>query len=114
MVPSAAKRLQAMSHRCMTSLRRLGPCRARGAARHRGGRVGQDHRVEAALRESRWISQAVVYGDNQPWLVALLTLDPEGPPALTAKAGCEPDFSPRVPGELEAAVDLRAALRGAA
>ena len=64
--------------------------------------------------ESRWISQAVVYGDNQPWLVALLTLDPEGPPALTAKAGCEPDFSPRVPGELEAAVDLRAALRGAA
>jgi long-chain acyl-CoA synthetase len=33
--------------------------------------------LEAALRESRWISQAVVYGDRRPYLVALLTLDPE-------------------------------------
>ncbi len=33
--------------------------------------------LEAALRDCRWLSQAVVYGDNRPYLVALLTLDPE-------------------------------------
>ena len=33
--------------------------------------------LETALRETRWISQAVVYGDNRPYLVALLTLDPD-------------------------------------
>ncbi len=31
--------------------------------------------IENALRETRWISEAVVYGDNRPYLVALLTLD---------------------------------------
>ena len=33
--------------------------------------------LETALRETRWVSQAVVYGDNRPYLVALLTLDPD-------------------------------------
>jgi long-chain acyl-CoA synthetase len=33
--------------------------------------------LESALRETRWISQAVVIGDNRPYLVALLTLDPD-------------------------------------
>jgi long-chain acyl-CoA synthetase len=31
--------------------------------------------IENALRETRWISEAVVYGDERPYLVALLTLD---------------------------------------
>jgi len=66
--------------------------------------------IEAALRESRWISQAVVYGDNRPYLVALITLDPEEVPALAAKAGCEPDIAtmtghPGVRAEIQAAVD---------
>jgi long-chain acyl-CoA synthetase len=43
--------------------------------------------IEAALRESRWISQAVVHGDNRPYLVALLTLDPEEAPALAEQLG---------------------------
>jgi long-chain acyl-CoA synthetase len=43
--------------------------------------------IEAALRESRWISQAVVHGDNRPYLVALLTLDPEEAPALAEQMG---------------------------
>jgi long-chain acyl-CoA synthetase len=43
--------------------------------------------IEAALRESRWISQAVVYGDDRSYLVALLTLDVEEAPALAQAAG---------------------------
>jgi long-chain acyl-CoA synthetase len=49
--------------------------------------------LETALKESRWISQAVVYGDNRPYLVALITLDPEEAPALAAQLGIEPDRS---------------------
>jgi long-chain acyl-CoA synthetase len=48
--------------------------------------------LENALRETRWISQAVVYGDNKPYLVALLTLDPEEAPALAERLGIEPDI----------------------
>jgi long-chain acyl-CoA synthetase len=47
--------------------------------------------IENALRESRWISQAVVHGDRRPYLVALLTLDSEEAPALAAELGIEPD-----------------------
>jgi long-chain acyl-CoA synthetase len=49
--------------------------------------------IEAALRESRWISQAVVAGDNKPYLVALVTLDPEEAPALAAELGIEADLA---------------------
>ena len=49
--------------------------------------------LESALRESRWISQAVVVGDNHPYLVALLTLDPEEAPALAAELGVAPDVA---------------------
>jgi len=31
--------------------------------------------IENALRDTRWISEAVVYGDERPYLVAMLTLD---------------------------------------
>jgi long-chain acyl-CoA synthetase len=66
--------------------------------------------IESALRESRWISQAVVYGDNHPYLVALLTIDPEEVPALAAKVGCAPDLTtmiadPRVRAEIQTVVD---------
>jgi long-chain acyl-CoA synthetase len=47
--------------------------------------------LETALREIRWVSQAVVYGDNRSYLVALLTLDPDEVPALAAKLGVDPD-----------------------
>ena len=42
--------------------------------------------IEDALRESRWISQAVVFGDNRPYLVALLTLDADE--AAGARRAC--------------------------
>jgi long-chain acyl-CoA synthetase len=49
--------------------------------------------IEAALREIRWVSQAVVFGDNKPFLVALLTLDPDEAPALAERAGVECDIA---------------------
>src|SRR5262249_23710797 len=33
--------------------------------------------LENDLKQSRWISQAVMYGDRRPYPVALITLDPE-------------------------------------
>jgi long-chain acyl-CoA synthetase len=52
--------------------------------------------LEAALAEGRWISQAVVYGDNRPYIVALLTLDPEELPALAKRCGVAPDLTTMV------------------
>ncbi|HEX6584629.1 MAG TPA: hypothetical protein VF056_13585, partial [Thermoleophilaceae bacterium] len=49
--------------------------------------------IEAALRESRWISEAVVFGDGRPYLVALLTLDPDEAPALAERVGVECDLA---------------------
>ncbi|MGH2944277.1 MAG: AMP-dependent synthetase/ligase, partial [Solirubrobacteraceae bacterium] len=43
--------------------------------------------IENALRLSRWISQAVVYGDRRPYLTALLTLDPDEAGALAEHVG---------------------------
>jgi long-chain acyl-CoA synthetase len=31
--------------------------------------------IESALRQTRWISEAVVFGDDRPYIVALVTLD---------------------------------------
>jgi long-chain acyl-CoA synthetase len=49
--------------------------------------------IENALRESRWISQAVVHGDNRSYLVALLTLDADEAPALASELGVNGDVS---------------------
>ena len=43
--------------------------------------------IEELLRETRWISQAIVFGDNKPYLVALLTLDPDEAVKLAARVG---------------------------
>lgn len=45
--------------------------------------------IENGLRESRWVSEAVVYGDRRPYLVAMLTLDPDELPALRRRLGIE-------------------------
>lgn len=49
--------------------------------------------LEAALRDSRWLSQAVVYGDRRPYLVALVTLDPDEATALASELGVPADIS---------------------
>jgi long-chain acyl-CoA synthetase len=42
-----------------------------------GGKNVAPANLENELRQSRWISHAMVYGDRRPYLVALITLDPE-------------------------------------
>jgi long-chain acyl-CoA synthetase len=43
--------------------------------------------IESALKETPWISQAVVAGDRRSYLVALITLDPDETARLAAAAG---------------------------
>ena len=38
--------------------------------------------IENALRETRWIAEAVVFGDRRPYLVCMITLDPDEVPKL--------------------------------
>jgi long-chain acyl-CoA synthetase len=45
--------------------------------------------LESALRETRWISQAIAAGDRRSYLVALVTLDPDEAPKLAAEAGID-------------------------
>ena len=67
--------------------------------------------IENALKLSRWISQAVVYGDRRPYLTALLTLDPDEAGALAEKVGADAKDPATlaqhdgVRAELQAAVD---------
>ncbi len=42
-----------------------------------GGKNIAPANLETDLRQSRWVSHALVYGDRRPYPVALLTLDPE-------------------------------------
>jgi long-chain acyl-CoA synthetase len=66
--------------------------------------------LESALRETRWISQAVVAGDRRSYLVALLTLDPDEAPKLAAELGIPADLAsmasdPRVHAAVQRDVD---------
>jgi long-chain acyl-CoA synthetase len=49
--------------------------------------------IENALRETRWISEAVVYGDRRPYLVCVLTLDPDEAPKLAQQLEVSSDMS---------------------
>jgi long-chain acyl-CoA synthetase len=76
-----------------------------------GGKNITPANLENGLKQNRWISQAVVIGDRRPYLVALLTLDPEEAPALTEQLGIE-DADPaalsqneKVREEIQKAVD---------
>jgi long-chain acyl-CoA synthetase len=67
--------------------------------------------IENALKLSRWVSQAVVYGDRKPYLTALVTLDPDECVALAEKVGADDAdpaalaAHPDVIAEIQAAVD---------
>ncbi len=43
--------------------------------------------IESALRDTRFISEAVIYGDRRPYLVAMLTIDADEAGALARQAG---------------------------
>ena len=47
--------------------------------------------LESALRETRWISQAIAAGDRRSYLVALVTIDPDEAPALASELGVSAD-----------------------
>jgi long-chain acyl-CoA synthetase len=49
--------------------------------------------IENALKQSRWVSQAVVSGDRRSYLVALITLDPDEASTLAEKVGAEGDVA---------------------
>jgi long-chain acyl-CoA synthetase len=66
--------------------------------------------IENQLKESRWISEAVVFGDARPYLVALITLDSDELPALAERAGVAADIATmvgdeRVRAEIQREVD---------
>ncbi|HUO69387.1 MAG TPA: long-chain fatty acid--CoA ligase [Solirubrobacteraceae bacterium] len=66
--------------------------------------------IENALRQTRWISEAVAFGDRRPYLVALLTLDSDEAPKLAEQLGIPYDAATfasdaRVRAELQGAVD---------
>jgi long-chain acyl-CoA synthetase len=52
-----------------------------------GGKNITPANLENGLKQNRWISQAVVVGDKRPYLIALVTLDPEEAPAFAAEHG---------------------------
>src|ERR1035437_431766 len=49
--------------------------------------------IETGLRDTRWISHAVVYGDQRPYLVCLLTLDPDEAHNLSEQLGIAGDLA---------------------
>ncbi len=67
--------------------------------------------IENSLKLSRWVSQAVVYGDRKPYLTALVTLDPDELDALADKVGADAADGPSlakhagVREEIQACVD---------
>src|SRR3954469_15474425 len=54
-----------------------------------GGKNLTPANIENDLKQSRWISQAVMYGDRRPYPVVLVTLDPEEAPALAQELGID-------------------------
>jgi long-chain acyl-CoA synthetase len=66
--------------------------------------------IESELRNSRYVTEAIVYGDNRSYLVALLTLDRDEAVRLAERLGIATDpatiaTDPGVHAELEAEVE---------
>jgi long-chain acyl-CoA synthetase len=76
-----------------------------------GGKNITPANLENGLKQSRWVSQAIVVGDRRPYLIALVTLDPEEAPALAEQLGLEDASSEamardeRVRAEIQRTVD---------
>ena len=66
--------------------------------------------IENALRETRWIAEAVVYGDRRPYLTCMVTLDADEAARLAERLEVSPDISqmaadPRVREVIQADID---------
>jgi long-chain acyl-CoA synthetase len=77
-----------------------------------GGKNLTPANLEGDLRRSRWISQAIMYGDRKPYPVALITLDAEhivpwaqehGLPTDVAELASRPEVRELVQDDLDAA-----------
>src|ERR687896_611825 len=60
-----------------------------------GGKNITPANLENGLKQNRWISQAMVVGDQRPYLVALITLDEEELPAFAEQHGLKPEEVPQ-------------------
>jgi long-chain acyl-CoA synthetase len=73
-----------------------------------GGKNITPANLENGLKQNRWISQAVAIGDRRPYLVALITIDPEEAPAFAEQHGLSVDDLPEsdeMRAEVQRAVD---------
>ena len=58
-----------------------------------GGKNITPANLEAEMKQSQWISQCVVIGDRRPYLIALVTLDPEEVAKLAEEEGWPADLA---------------------
>jgi long-chain acyl-CoA synthetase len=73
-----------------------------------GGKNITPANIENGLKQNRWISQAVVVGDRRPYLVALITIDPDEIGAFAQEHGLSVDDVPdseAMRAEVQRAVD---------
>src|SRR3954449_84438 len=73
-----------------------------------GGKNITPANLENGLKQNRWISQAVVVGDKRPYLIALVTLDPEEAQAFAQEHDIPVDQLPEseaMHAEVQKAVD---------
>jgi long-chain acyl-CoA synthetase len=68
-----------------------------------GGKNITPANLEAEIKQSQWVSQCVVIGDRRPYLVALVTLDPEEVVKLAEEKGWPSD-----PAEIAKQEEMRA------
>ncbi|MHB1242670.1 MAG: AMP-dependent synthetase/ligase [Gaiellaceae bacterium] len=72
-----------------------------------GGKNVAPQNLENDLKNSKFISQAMVVGDRQPYIAALLTLDPEALPAWAEERGLPTDME-----SLAASPEVRELVQG--
>ncbi len=75
-----------------------------------GGKNLTPANIENDLKQCRWISQAVMYGDRRPYPVVLVTLDEEEMPAYAKEHGLPEDIpslstDPEVQALIQSEVD---------
>jgi long-chain acyl-CoA synthetase len=58
-----------------------------------GGKNVAPQNIESRLKQSPWISHAALFGDRRPYLVALITLDPEAMMRFAEETGREPNLA---------------------
>jgi long-chain acyl-CoA synthetase len=74
-----------------------------------GGKNITPANLENGLKQNRWISQAIVVGDRRPYLVALITLDPDEAPKFAEEHNLLPEDvagSDEMRAEIQEVVDL--------